>query len=170
MGAIVIVREHCRRLDGVPPLWRSHVPSAGDRGNMTESWNIAQAAKWRPMRINLARRMETDKPILFSGYVPAGHRLLSISALRKCRPVDQRALRANGVYFLWEDRRLLYVGSSADVLPRVMDHLKAGRIGFDYATFLAVEFPWYLSIEAAYIAAYLPASNRTHTPHPRGRR
>jgi hypothetical protein len=122
---------------------------------------------WEPKRINLIRRARPDHPILCSGFVLAGHRLLSLSDLRRSHSIDDSARYVAGVYFLWDDRRLVYVGSSANVLARATEHFNARRIDFNYATFLAIEFPWYLSVEAAYIVAYLPSSNATHTPRPR---
>jgi hypothetical protein len=113
------------------------------------------------------RRMNPHHPILCSGYVPAGHRLLSLKMLRRSRSIDERAKNVAGVYFLWDDDRLAYVGSSVNVLARAMEHRKGHKINFNYATFLAVAFPWYLSVEAAYIVAYVPGANIAHSPNRR---
>ena len=116
---------------------------------------------WKPIKINLARKIDSTKPIMCSGFVPAGARLLSLAALRRSRAVDELAARS-GVYFLWNDRDLVYIGSSEQIRLRVKNHLRKGRIQFNYATFLAIDFPWYLSVEAAYIVAYMPVSNSMH--------
>jgi len=118
--------------------------------------------EWKPIRINLSRRMKVEQPILCSGFVPPGARLLSLAALRRCRKVGATA-NAAGVYFLWDEDRLIYVGSSGRIDWRVRYHARSRRMPFTDATYLAIEFPWYLSAEAAYIVAYLPVYNRDFT-------
>lgn len=70
-----------------------------------------------------------------------------------------------GVYMLFREQRLIYVGRSRDIYRRVDDHRSNGR-EFDYAAVTPcpeADAPW---IEAAMIKAMEPAQNRTHKPLP----
>ena len=120
-----------------------------------------RALEWKPIKINLLRRANTQPQVLGSGFVPRGFKMLSLPALRRAGKIDGAARRP-GVYFLWDDDLLVYVGSSENVHFRVKAHFKKQAINFNFATYLAIDFPWYLSVEAAYIAAHLPRSNTTH--------
>lgn len=69
--------------------------------------------------------------------------------------------RRPGVYFLFLEDRMQYIGSSIDVRARVTAHQDEKRIRFDFATYLPTPSPWHLSIEALYIAHYQPPRNST---------
>lgn len=117
------------------------------------------------MKINLARRINPVQPILCEGFMLPGFRVLSLPALRRAKVVNKAAQRT-GVYFLWDEDRLMYIGSSETIWWRIKWHVKKSPGSFNYATYLAIDFPWYLSIEAAYIRAYLPPWNKDHCPPP----
>lgn len=78
----------------------------------------------------------------------------------------------SGVYMLFKDRRLIYVGKSVDVYGRINTHRVNGR-EFDYATVSAcpeADMGW---VESAMIAAMEPVQNRAGkaasrvtAPHP----
>jgi hypothetical protein len=113
------------------------------------------------LRINLIRSHANPQELLGSGFKLPGFRLLSVGSLRRRRAVDQ-TITCAGVYFLWEGDRLVYIGSGESVWMRVRSHMLKGVHGFNYATYLAIDFPWYLSVEAAYIVAYTPTGNKRH--------
>lgn len=65
-----------------------------------------------------------------------------------------------GVYCLFKDRELVYVGKSRSVYVRIDEHRVKGRV-FDYATVMACpegDMGW---VEEAMIAALQPVQNRS---------
>jgi hypothetical protein len=86
-------------------------------------------------------------------------KLLTLPQIRALPRVDDRARRP-GVYFLFIDEHVHYIGSSLNVRARATAHQEERRILFDKATYLATPWPWHLSIEAIYIRAYKPPFNR----------
>lgn len=86
---------------------------------------------------------------------------MSISAvpgILKFRRIDLGACRP-GVYFLFLEGQMQYIGSSIDVRARVTTHQEERRIRFDFATYLPTPSPWHLAIEALYIAYHRPPHN-----------
>ena len=76
---------------------------------------------------------------------------------------------AQGIYFLWRDGRLLYIGLATDAGRRLLAHRRAGRIPFNEVTFLRADghhFREHLlrGLECAYIRALTPQFN-THEGH-----
>lgn len=73
-------------------------------------------------------------------------------------------LDAQGVYFLWRDGGLRYVGMATSIAHRLRQHLAARRIAFDEASMIPVdglhvgEF-MLRSVECAYIRALQPPDN-----------
>ncbi len=96
--------------------------------------------------------------------MPSAHRaigpLLSLEELRALAreaPFRQGA----GVYFLWGDDELLYVGSSIQFDDRIWMHRYEGRIPFEFATFIVCPDEYVREyIETAYIRAFKPLYNR----------
>lgn len=101
--------------------------------------------------------------ILRANYFPRKFRVLSKKQLRNYMQVTDR-ITFCGVYFLWNGEELAYIGSSLNIKKRVASHAKQQRIAFDYASCLTINFPWHLSVEAAYIDAYMPTWNKRHAP------
>lgn len=83
-----------------------------------------------------------------------------------CLPEVTRSAQRAGVYFLWLEKRLQYIGSSMNVRRRVCLHDCYKETIFDRATFLAVPWPWHLSLEAYYIRQLKPRWNSTHANGP----
>jgi hypothetical protein len=100
------------------------------------------------------RRHQVAKPVLGTGYGPARYELLSKEVLYRAQRPEMGKI--SGVYFLWRLGDLIYIGSSKNV------HTRTHAVGFDHKSFLLIEFPWYLSVEAAYIAEYYPIENVMH--------
>jgi excisionase family DNA binding protein len=102
--------------------------------------------------------------------------VLGIDELRALPPAtSDESLNASGVYFLWLGEALVYIGQSTAVGDRVQRHAdncrwskdptKSGRvlgrvIDFDAATWMPVEWPFHLCVEAVYIKAHRPRENR----------
>jgi hypothetical protein len=86
--------------------------------------------------------------------------LLSLDALRALPTVGPKA-KLPGVYFLWNKIDLVYIGQSTNVRTRVFNHAVYPPAKFDRITFMAVKWPWHLSVEALYIAKYAPPLNST---------
>jgi hypothetical protein len=94
-------------------------------------------------------------------WVPPSVELLTAIQLADLAEVSHFACGA-GVYFLWLEDSLVYIGSSANVNARVRNHELLGGIRFDRATFMRVEWPWQMAIELLYIDEYAPPKNRQH--------
>lgn len=67
----------------------------------------------------------------------------------------------NGVYFLFQDHALVYVGKSRDCYARIAAHRSNGRV-FDYARALPVSEDDTGWIEAAFIRSMDPSQNKHH--------
>lgn len=66
----------------------------------------------------------------------------------------------NGVYFLWKQAELLYVGQSVNIWDRMYQHGRTPKLAsYDKATWLYVDWPWHLAFEAAYIKELKPPMN-----------
>lgn len=69
----------------------------------------------------------------------------------------------SGIYMLFTDHRLIYIGKSTDVYRRIADHRTNGRT-FDYATVTSVpdiDLGW---VERALIEGFNPPSNKSLSP------
>jgi hypothetical protein len=85
--------------------------------------------------------------------------------LAKCEVSAASERRFQGIYFLWDDERLLYVGLAKNVASRISQHVSAGKIPFRYvATFEAPgkHFGTFFlaAVECAYITALRPPYNK----------
>lgn len=84
--------------------------------------------------------------------------LLSLDEVRDLPEVTR--FSGNGVYFLWKEGALIYVGQSNSVANRVRMHRQNHKVrDYDLATWLSVDWPWHLSMEALYIAKLSPRMN-----------
>lgn len=98
-------------------------------------------------------------------WTPPEVSLLTVPALLLLPKIGGSARRP-GVYFLFLDHALQYVGSSRNVRTRVCNHDLYRDIKFDEATYLAIPEPWHMAIEALYISAYCPPMNSTFSTTP----
>jgi hypothetical protein len=87
--------------------------------------------------------------------------LLSLEAIaQKAIPIEADFC---GVYFLFLDRDIIYIGQSARVRNRVDDHYARGCIAFDRWTFIECPREDLRLAERAYIDKYMPRENRDST-------
>jgi hypothetical protein len=94
-------------------------------------------------------------------WAPPAVEVLPLASLYELPEVDDSA-RCSGVYFLFHDRQLVYVGCAVNVRERVREHVAAFSGMFTQARFLSIPAPWHMAIEALYIRAYRPKANRHH--------
>jgi hypothetical protein len=66
---------------------------------------------------------------------------------------------AAGVYFLFSDNELLYVGLSNNARQRLLEHWRQGEIPFDNFSFIECRHGVYPHVELAYIDALEPPYN-----------
>lgn len=93
-------------------------------------------------------------------WTPPAVQLLAREELEELPEIGRNAKRP-GVYFLFRDDVLVYIGSSTDVRGRVGCHDLYRHVQFNKATFLAVPWPWHMAVEALYIRRYAPKWNST---------
>lgn len=93
-------------------------------------------------------------------WTPPSVCLLTVEELLQLPRIEGGARRP-GVYFLFLESVLQYVGSSRNVRTRVCGHDLYRDIKFDKATYLAIPEPWHMAIEALYICTYCPPQNST---------
>jgi hypothetical protein len=65
----------------------------------------------------------------------------------------------SGVYFLFEDEEIVYIGQSCDVFVRVRTHFKDPRMIFDKWAFIKVEEDRLAEVEREYIRMFQPYLN-----------
>jgi len=70
-------------------------------------------------------------------------------------------LKIPGVYFLFKDDTLVYVGQSTHVPTRIAAHVREGRLEFDKVSFIRVPPERLLEVEAYYIDLLWPEENQT---------
>ena len=70
-------------------------------------------------------------------------------------------LKIPGVYFLFRNEEIVYVGQSRHVPGRIADHVREKRIPFDRVAFLRVPPEKLLETESYYIDLLWPEENRT---------
>lgn len=87
--------------------------------------------------------------------------ILSIPQLLSLPEIGGNARRA-GIYFLFAGELIQYIGSSRDVRTRVLGHDFQHEILFDKATYMPVQWPWQLAVEALYISHYKPHGNSNY--------
>lgn len=73
----------------------------------------------------------------------------------------RRKFKVCGVYFLFKDERVMYVGQSIDVFTRTYGH---GTRDWDTFSFLECPEDDLNRLEREYIAFYDPPYNRVHKP------
>lgn len=91
-------------------------------------------------------------------WTPPVFDLLDLQAILSLPEIGGRACRP-GVYFLFLDGALQYVGSSGNVRYRVLRHEADQVFTFDHARYLPVAWPWHLAVEGLYIQQYKPPQN-----------
>jgi hypothetical protein len=91
---------------------------------------------------------------------------IEILALDRLRLLPRCGRSDAGIYFLWRDDELLYIGRSKNIHNRLLRHPK-GAIPYTHHTCLVIDYDslgWQHSpIEAAYISHYSPPFNVANT-------
>lgn len=85
--------------------------------------------------------------------------ILPIESLRQL-PRDIPTRQGGGIYFLWLQDELHYIGQTKWFGERIGTHEYQGRIPFDRCTFIVCGEFHRLNLETAYIRAYEPPYNR----------
>lgn len=92
--------------------------------------------------------------------------MIQILPIEQLRMLPECGRRDAGIYFLWRDDELLYIGRAKNIHNRLLRHPK-GVIPFKRHTFLSIDYEadgWrHGPIEAAYIAHYSPPFNIMNT-------
>ena len=70
-------------------------------------------------------------------------------------------MKIPGVYFLFKNNDLVYVGQSTHVPTRIASHVREGRLEFDKVSFIRVPPERLLEVEAYYIDLLWPEENQT---------
>ena len=73
---------------------------------------------------------------------------------------DARHCKYAGVYFVLRQRQLIYIGQSKHCSKRIGTDAHRVVRGDDDVRLLAVNWPYQLAVEAAYIEHYKPSENR----------
>lgn len=82
------------------------------------------------------------------------------------RKVRSRAISAfklptgSGIYFLFQNRRLEYIGQATHLMRRIGQHMAEGVIQFDSASWVNCDVDQLNRLESAYIKAYRPTLNQ----------
>ena len=125
--------------------WRAHIYVNGRReSRLFRTKNLARSWAWR-----------REQEIEVSGWRTPAIEILALDALRDL-PVVQPASTLSGVYFLWNEDRLVYIGQSRNIARRLGYHTLKPPSPFQRATYLAIPHPWQLAVEQLYIDAYMP--------------
>lgn len=80
-------------------------------------------------------------------------------ALQTSLPMERMPANVAGVYFLFFNDKLLYVGGSADILFRVGQHVRSGSIPFTHYAIRPCAIRLIAEIEERYIKAWRPPYN-----------
>lgn len=141
--------------------WKDHhtppdvTPRTGGGRNPT-----AEAIPADPVHFRLLDEEGLDPYTYIDKRVPASA-LLSLDDLRKLPSI----IICCGVYFLWRDDELLYVGQSILVGERLNQHERAGQIPFTHHTCLRVNYDQLDTVEYDYIEHLTPPYNKQiHRP------
>lgn len=94
----------------------------------------------------------------------AGFSLKSIDELRSL-PLVSAKTKCHGLYFLWQDDELIYIGEAAHIRRRCNEHVSVDRKQFTHATYL--ELPDFgehsrftrMHFEREYVRKYKPRLN-----------
>ena len=70
-----------------------------------------------------------------------------------------------GVYFLFFDETLVYVGASSNILHRIGQHIQAGKISFNCYSYLPCSINKIAETEERYIQSHRPKYNIVGTSH-----
>jgi hypothetical protein len=129
---------------------RNHVRAGATFATLDEAkmWAKSAERSMPPCPVG-ARRKRLSRELL-----PTGYRLLSRSELIALAIPYKRIC---GVYFLFRDEEIVYVGQSADVHRRLMAH--RNRIKFDAVAIVPCDEDTLCIAEAYYIAGLRPAHN-----------
>lgn len=153
--------------------WRAQVKKRGAGKSYTaksreevELW-AKNAEKMIETRHKVVRVVDSNDPPETILVTALPHRVLH--ALQNVPHAYHEVLEARvpsanncGVYFLIENREIMYVGKSLDLFNRLSQHMRSGK-RFDSYAFLACQ-PTHLDYyEALYINAFVPPWN-TSTP------
>ena len=78
-------------------------------------------------------------------------------------PIERHQLPMPGIYFLWLENNLQYVGQSSNLLKRIGEHIASKA--FDSYSFIECDVSELerIEIEKAYIKQYSPPLNCTHS-------
>lgn len=68
-------------------------------------------------------------------------------------------ISVSGIYFLYEDEKLVYIGQSIHIHKRVLDHYSEGKKFFNRVFFIRVEQNSLLKIESELIKEFRPKYN-----------
>ena len=87
----------------------------------------------------------------------------TLSGLRQSTmsPESVIDMKIPGVYFLFKNNNLVYVGQSTHVPTRIASHVREGRLKFDRVSFIRVPPERLLEVEAYYIDLLWPEENQT---------
>ena len=87
----------------------------------------------------------------------------TLSGLRQSTmsPESVIDMKIPGVYFLFKNNNLVYVGQSTHVPTRIASHVREGRLEFDKVSFIRVPPERLLEVEAYYIDLLWPEENQT---------
>lgn len=141
--------------------WRDH-PTPPDLTPRTSGGRSAgaEAVPADPVHFRLLDEEGLDPYRYIDKRVPAGA-LLTLDQVRELPSV----IICCGVYFLWRDQELLYVGQSILVGSRLAQHEADGRIPFTHHTCLQVNYDQLDTVEFDYIEHLKPPYNvQIHRP------
>lgn len=128
--------------------WRAYLYVKGRRESRLFRTN-REAHAWAQ------RREQSLTDGIAAEWQPPPIQLLPLEALRALPAVDL-ASKFSGVYFLWNEDKLVYVGQAGNIAKRIGYHLSSPPTPWRRATCLQIPHPWQLAIEQLYISAYLP--------------
>lgn len=128
--------------------------SAQVRWLRRHGWRFVINAKGHPV----VAIMERNRKIGAPGREP----LPAILAIEELRTLSRDIpYRYGGVYFLWRDEELLYIGQTFLFGQRIGKHEFDARIPFTRCTFIVCADKYLrVDLEAAYIRAHRPPYNR----------
>ena len=69
--------------------------------------------------------------------------------------------RIAGIYLLYYEREIVYVGQSVNLITRIRSHADEGRKNFDAVGIIRVPLEYLDDVETAFIRVFEPRYNRT---------
>ena len=86
-------------------------------------------------------------------------------SLMRITELQRHTIPMPGIYFLWQDDELQYIGKSSNILKRIGEHATCKV--FDTYSFIECDIADMATLEQAYIKQYQPPLNTVHTdPRP----